>query len=120
MRTVEDELKEVNKALERHIKNFSLENEEECAQDIIIILRTFTEHCAMYIEHGGSYKTDNYYKDGIKKLFSNKINRQNCRYLELYDLHGLLQKVASHYVPAPEGCARLMRKYIDYLFTIKK
>ena len=120
MRTVEDELKEVNKALERHIKNFSLENEEECAQDTIIILRTFTEHCAMYIEHGGSYKTDNYYKDGIKKLFSNKINRQNCRYLELYDLHGLLQKVASHYVPAPEGCARLMRKYIDYLFTIKK
>lgn len=119
MRNVENELKIVNEKIERNIRNFSSEYEEECTQDILSVLRTFTEHCAMYIVHGGKYNVeDNYYAE-IKNLFP-KQKPAGCHYSELYDLHRLLQMVASHYVPSLESCPRLMRKYIDYLFIIKK
>lgn len=119
MRNVENELKNVNEKIERNIRNFSSKYEEECTQDILSDLRTFTEHCAMYIVHGGKYNVeDNYYAE-MKNLFP-KHKPANCHYSELYDLHRLLQMVTSHYVPSLESCPRLMRKYIDYLFIIKK
>lgn len=86
------------------------------AQDIVTDLRHFVEHIMLKIYANNEDIEDNYENlcKGIKYVES------KGQYKNIARLHNLLQMVVSHYKPNEENSERLMLKYYNYLYEIRK
>lgn len=116
MNEVNDKIYIIDKAICDNIKNAVALGEELLAQNIMAQLRNFVNAIAVRIY--SDYKPYNpkyqYLKDAMNYI------RSKSKYSFLNRFDKCLQPSVSHFTLDGEGSARLMYKYIDFLYEIKK
>ena len=113
---IDAELRNLDESICRHIDNISRDPRGFVSQDVLSDLRTFLEHIMLKI-YDNNRNLDVTYdniQNAIKYIFS------NGKYNLLRNFHKMLQIVVSHYKPTVEDSERLMLKYYEYLFKIRK
>ena len=113
---IDREIRRIDKAICRHIENIERDDRGEVAQDVVTDLRHFVEHIMLKIYANNQDIEDNYENlcKGIKYVES------KGQYKNIARFHDLLQMVVSHYKPDEENSERLMLKYYNYLYEIRK
>lgn len=113
---IDREIRRIDNAICRHIDNIERDNRGEVAQDVVTDLRHFVEHIMLKIYANHQDIEDNYENlcKGIKYVES------RGQYKNIARFHDFLQMVVSHYKPDEENSERLMLKYYNYLYEIRK
>lgn len=113
---IDREICRIDNAICRHIENIERDDRGEVAQDVVSDLRHFVEHIMLKIYANNRDIEDNYQNlcKGIKYVES------KGQYKNIARFHDLLQMVVSHYKPDEENSERLMLKYYNYLYEIRK
>ena len=113
---IDKEICRIDNAICRHIENIERDARGEVAQDVVTDLRHFVEHIMLKIYANNQDIEDNYENlcKGIKYVES------KGQYKNIARFHDLLQMVVSHYKPDEENSERLMLKYYNYLYEIRK
>ncbi len=113
---IDSELYNLDNAICRHIDNISRDSRGMVSQDIVSDLRHYVEHIMFKIYDNGKNLEMTYdnLQNAEKYIFS------NSKYKMLRSFHKMLQIVVSHYKPTEENSERLMLKYYEYLFKIRK
>ena len=113
---IDGQIREIDKAICRHIDQFDVSGRGAVSQDILQYLRHFVEHVMLKIYAKGNDIEDNYenIKSAVKDL------KPIAKWKDLNRFHHLLQISASHYTVDKENSERLMLKYYEYLLRIKK
>lgn len=113
---IDDELKNLDDTICRHIDNISRDSRGEVSQDVLSDLRHYVEHIMFKICYNGENLDVTY--DNIQK--AKEYISSNGEYQFLRNFHKMLQIVVSHYKPTVENSERLMLKYYEYLFKIRE
>lgn len=113
---IDDELKNLDDTICRHIDNISRDSRGEVSQDVLSDLRHYVEHIMFKICYNGKNLDVTY--DNIQN--AKKYISSNGEYKFLMNFHKMLQIVVSHYKPNEENSERLMLKYYEYLFKIRE
>lgn len=119
---IKKQLKNTNDNIEENIK---LANNgvavQLIAQNILKDLRTLVEMlmCIIYMKKRGVITLQTAPYSVIKDAIADVNNSPEKDYYFLKQFHDELQIVVSHYMPSKTDSARLMLKYIDYLYKIK-
>lgn len=113
---IDREICRIDNAICRHIENIERDDRGVVAQDVVTDLRHFVEHIMLKIYANYQDIEDNYENlcKGIKYVES------KGQYKNIVRFHDLLQMVVSHYKPDEENSERLMLKYYNYLYEIRK
>lgn len=113
---IDAEIQRVDNAICRHIDNIDRDERGYVAQDVVSDLRHLVEHIMLKIYANNVDISDNYENlcKGIKYVES------KAQYKQLYRFHDFLQMVVSHYKPDEESSERLMLKYYNYLYDLRK
>lgn len=113
---IDREIRRIDNAICRHIENIERDDRGEVAQDVVTDLRHFVEHIMLKIYANNQDIEDNYENlcKGIKYVES------KGQYKNIARFHDFLQMVVSHYKPDEENSERLMLKYYNYLYEIRK
>lgn len=113
---IDREIHRIDNAICRHIENIERDDRGEVAQDVVTDLRHFVEHVMLKIYANNQDIEDNYENlcKGIKYVES------KGQYKNIARFHDFLQMVVSHYKPDEENSERLMLKYYNYLYEIRK
>ena len=109
-------IQNIDKVICRHIANINQSSRGAIAQDILAQLRNLVEHIMLKIYACGS-DIEITYKN-ICDAIQYVQTKGDLRIL--YRFHEFLQIVASHYTLDEENSERLMLKYYEYLYKIKK
>jgi hypothetical protein len=113
MRLVDEQIKILDKAICRHIKNFEIEERGALSQDILKNLRDFVEAVSVKASGETEYGYDIFQNQAAHYVSA----RADTKFLIKF--HKYLQKTVSHYLPDEENSERLMLKYYEYLLKIK-
>ena len=113
---IDREIRRIDNSICRHIENIERDNRGEVAQDVVTDLRHFVEHIMLKIYANNQDIDDNYENlcKGIKYVES------KGQYKNIARFHNFLQMVVSHFKPDEENSERLMLKYYNYLYEIRK
>lgn len=114
--SIDVEIYNIDQVVCRHIANINQSSRGAIAQDILAQLRNLVEHVMLKIYAGGG-DIENTYKN-ICDAIQYVQTKGDLRIL--YRFHEFLQIVASHYTLDEENSERLMLKYYEYLYKIKK
>lgn len=112
---IDIELRNIDKAICRHIENISRDSRGMVSQDVLSDLRHYLEHIMFKIYDNGKNLDVTY--DNIKHAINYIFGAG--KYKLLRNFHKMLQIVVSHYKPTEENSERLMLKYYEYLFKIR-
>lgn len=119
MATVLEEIYNTDKYICAFIENTPNMDRGLISQAIIAVLRNFVEHIALY-----EYSIDK--KETLENKWEN-IHNKGVPYLSclghlkfLKEFHEYLSISVSHYTPSQDNSERLMLKYYEYLFRIRK
>ena len=113
---IDAEIRRVDAAICRHIDNIDRDERGFVAQDVVSDLRHLVEHIMLKIYANNEDILDNY--ENLCKGISFVESRG--QYKTIHRFHDFLQMVVSHYKPDEESSERLMLKYYDYLYDIRK
>lgn len=113
---IDQEILRIDDSICRHINNITRDSRGYVAQDVITDLRHFVEHIMLKIYANDQNLPDTY--DNLCKGIDYVESR--AQYKRIKNFHDFLQMVVSHYKPDTENSERLMLKYYDYLFDIRK
>lgn len=113
---IDTEIRHIDNSICRHLDNIDRDGRAFVAQDVITDLRHFVEHIMLKIYANGQDIEDNYTNicAGIDYVES------RGEYKKIRRFHDFLQMVVSHYKPDEENSERLMLKYYEYLYDIRK
>lgn len=106
----------IDKAICRNIEQLSSIDRGLLSQNILAQLRNFVEHINLFIYSKGKDILDTY--ENLKR--GNQYVYTHAQFSFLRDFHKTLQISTSHYTLDNENSERLMLKYYEYLFKIKK
>ena len=113
MRQVDEQIKNSNKLICKHIDNFKIWERGFLSQNILKNLRDLVEAVSVK-----AYGSNEYSYDIFKKKAKNYISaRGHLKFLKKFHLY--LQKTVSHYLTDEENSERLILKYYEYLLEIK-
>ena len=113
---IDDQIIEIDKAICRHIDNLNCSSRGEISQDVLSKLRHFVEHILLK-----EYANGNDIEDTQKNIQQAVKYAKNC--IELNDIsrfHHYLQVSVSHRLLGEESSERLLLRYFEYLYKIKK
>ena len=113
---IDEEVYNLDAAICRHIDNISRDSRGIVSQDVLADLRHYVEHIMFKIYDNGKNLDITY--NNIRK--AKKYIFNTGKYKLLKNFHKMLQMVVSHYKPTEENSERLMLKYYEYLFEIRK
>lgn len=113
---IDREIRRVDNAICRHIDNIERDGRGYVAQDVVSDLRHLVEHIMLKV-YAKNRDIENNYENLCKGI--NYVESKG-QYKELSRFHDFLQMVVSHYKPDEENSERLMLKYYNYLFDIRK
>ena len=115
IRKINEQIIRSDAAIFRHIENLDALGRGAVSQDILSNLRTFVEHIMFKIYAHANDTTYNYKQ--IQQAI--RFVKKNGQLKFLWQLHGYLQMVVSHYTLEPEGSERVMLKYYEFMIKIK-
>ena len=115
---IDKEIQRINDSICRHIDNIDRDGRAFVAQDVVTDLRHLVDHCSLKIY--ASHMDQN-----LKPTYKNICAARNyvaseATYKRIKRFYDFLEMVVSHYKPDPENSERLMLKYYDYLFELRK
>ena len=113
---IDAEIQRVDKAICRHIDNIDRDERGYVAQDVVGDLRHLLDHVMLKIYANNVDISDNY--ENLCK--GRNYVESRAQYKQLYRFHDFLQMVVSHYKPDEESSERLMLKYYNYLYDLRK
>lgn len=113
---IDKQILEIDKVICRHINNLNGETRGEVSQDILAHLRNFVEHIMLKIYANGKDMEDTH--ANIQQAVKYAKNEPCLRHLSRF--HHFLQVSVSHKTLQEENSERLMLKYYEYLFRIRK
>lgn len=113
---IDEQILTIDKVICRHLSNLSNLPRGQISQDILSQLRNFVEHIMLKIHANGGDIEDSH--ENIKKAVQYAKSESSLCYLSRF--HSFLQVSVSHRTLEEENSERLMLKYYEYLFRIKK
>lgn len=115
---IDKEIQRINNSICRHIDNIDRDGRAFVAQDVVTDLRHLVDHCSLkiYASNSGQNLMPTY--ENICK--ARKYVANEATYKRIKKFYDFLEMVVSHYKPDPENSERLMLKYYDYLFDLRK
>lgn len=119
-----DQIKNINQAICENIeKNLILNDRGLISQNILSQLRNLLEHCSLYMHKQlQNQDSDISLEEAKEKLPSmpGEISKMSQESRFITKFHKLLQITESHYTHDKNNSERLMLKYYEYLFLLKK
>lgn len=115
MLSIDRQIYNIDSVICRHFDNTGFSSRGAVSQDVLSQLRNFLEHIMLKFYSNGNDITDSY--ENICKAIDYVQTRGNLKLL--YQFHGYLQIVASHYTLDEENSERLMLKYYVYLRKVR-
>lgn len=116
MLKVDEAILESNKIICRQISRLGTSTRGEVSQEILESLRHFVEHIILKEYANGDDIEDTH--DNIKSAV--KFAKSQPQLIHISRFHHFLQVSSSHRVLKEQNAERLMLKYYEYLFRIKK
>lgn len=118
MNYIDQELTRINDSICRHIENIERDARGYVAQDVVADLRHLVDHVSLKIYASNT-------KQDLITSYENICKARNyiaaeAKYKRIRRFYSFLEMVVSHYKPDPENSERLMLKYYDYLFELRK
>ena len=113
---IDKQILSTDKVICRHISNLSNSTRGQISQDILSQLRHFVEHIMLKIYANGKDIEDT--QDNVKQAVRYAKSKDSLKHLSRF--HHFLQVSVSHRTLEEENSERLMLKYYEYLFRIKK
>lgn len=117
MRTPSTEIQTANLAIERALNNSQIMERGSVAQDVLGNLRNLTEHVLVYSYFGDSISQSAYY-EAIQDAVSRAKRDKNLRLI--WEFHDHLQKAISHYTPSETSSERLLLRYLESLYLLRR
>lgn len=117
MRVPSTEIQAANHAIETALANLEFFDRGFVAQSVLCNIRNLTEHILVYATFGNTVAQTQYYDaicDAVKRARSDRQLRF------IWDFHQLLQKVVSHYTPSESSSERLLLRYLESLYLLRK
>jgi len=119
-----DQIKFIDENICENIdKNLILNDRGFLSQNILSQLRNLVEHCSMYINLRLNGLDDNISLEEAKKKIPsipNRVGGINNDFRFIIKFHNLLQISESHYTHDKNNSERLMLKYYEYMWRLKK
>lgn len=113
---IDEQILKTDKVICRHINNMGNLPRGQISQDILSQLRHFVEHIMLKVYANGDDIEDSH--ENLKKAVKYVKNKETLHYLSRF--HHFLQVSVSHRTLEEENSERLMLKYYEYLFYIKR
>lgn len=113
---IDEAILESNKVICRQISRLGESTRGEVSQEVLESLRHFVEHILLKVYANGRDIEDTH--ENIKSAV--KIAKSNPQLIHISRFHRFLQVSASHRVLNEQNAERLMLKYYEYLFRIRK
>lgn len=113
---IDEQIIKSDKVICRHIANIESASRGEVSQDILAQLRHFVEHIMLKVYANGSDIEDTH--ENVKKAV--KYAKNNIELTDISRFHHYLQVSVSHRTLEEENSERLMLKYYEYLFKIRR
>lgn len=113
---INEQILKSDKVICRHIDNIGTTSRGEVSQDILAQLRHFVEHIMLKVYANGNDIEDS--QENIKRAV--KFTKSNTELTDISRFHHYLQVSVSHRTLEEENSERLMLKYYEYLFKIRK
>jgi helicase, putative len=117
---IDKEIANIDKSICRHIDNIIRDSRGEVSQDIVGDLRHYVEHIMFKIYCIDKNLSLDIEFSNIKSVTKYISSKGNYKYKLLKNFHKMLQSSVSHYKPTEEDSERLILKYYEYLFRIRK
>ena len=117
---IDKEIANIDKSICRHIDNIIIDSRGEVSQDTVGDLRHYVEHIMFKIYCIDKNLSLDIEFSNIKSVTKYISSKGNYKYKLLKNFHKMLQSSVSHYKPTEEDSERLMLKYYEYLFRIRK
>lgn len=113
---VDEAILESNRVICRQISRLGESTRGEVSQEVLESLRHFVEHILLKVNANGADVEDT--QENIKVAVKNA--KSNPALIHISRFHRFLQVSASHRVLKEQNAERLMLKYYEYLFRIRK
>ena len=117
MRIPSDEIERSNHSIVQSLAHSTLLDRGVIAQNALNNMRNLTEHVIVYAVFGDSIPYDKYY-DAIVDALNRSRSDKRLRFI--WDFHFNLEKVVSHYTPSERSSERLLLRYLESLFKLRK
>jgi len=117
MRLPSAEIEYSNRSIVQSLNNASFLSRGVVAQAALNNMRNLTEHVLVYAAFGDSVPYQDYWK-AIKDALDQAKRCKKRRFI--WDFHFNLQKVVSHYTPSETSSERLLLRYLELLFLLRK
>jgi len=113
---IDEQILKSDKVICRHIASIGSATRGEVSQDILAQLRHFVEHIILKVYAHGSDIEDS--QQNVKQAV--KYAKNNIELTDISRFHHYLQVSVSHRTLEEDNSERLMLRYYEYLFKIRK
>ncbi len=115
---IDKEILHINESVCRHINNLERDGRAYVAQDVVTDLRHLVDHVSLKIYASSQHIDMEPTYDNI--CVARDYIAKTAKYKRIRMFYLSLEMVVSHYKPDPENSERLMLKYYDYLFDLRR
>ncbi len=113
---IDNQILKSDRVICRHISNIGISSRGEVSQDILAQLRHFVEHILLKVYANGSDIEDS--QKNVTQAV--KYAKNNIELTDISRFHHYLQVSVSHRTLDEENSERLMMRYYEYLFKLRK
>ena len=117
---IDKKIANIDESICEHIDDIIGKPRGKISQEILSDLRHYVEHIMLKIYCIDKNLSLDVEYSNLEKAIKYVSSKGSYKYKLLKDFHKMLQNSVSHYKPTKEDSERLMLKYYEYLFQIRK